>query len=228
MNYRDIHYELWAAVGPQDALLVVDLQNDFMPGGALPVPEGDTIVGGVNAVMELFSAARLPVVFTQDWHPAGHGSFASAHEGRKPFDPCVAEGLGPVLWPDHCVQGTWGADFHQDLKEGFAQAIIRKGYHGHIDSYSGIYENDRKTPTGLDGYLRERLVRRLFLCGLALDYCVFFTAADALNRGYEVYVILDLTRAVAAPEDSVSHALETLTTAGAGFIHSRVLGLRTP
>lgn len=223
MEYQDIHFEPTANVGEHDALLVIDMQNDFMPGGALPVEQGDDIIAGVNTLMKIFSVSGAPVVLTQDWHPAGHHSFASVHEGKAPFDLYEASGLGPVLWPDHCVQGTGGADFHHNLDTQLARAIIRKGCHMAIDSYSGFLENDKQTRTGLDGYLKDRNVRRIFVCGLALDYCVFYTAADALDNGYEVYVVGDLTKAVASPEDSVSNALETLVGSGARFIDSGAL-----
>ncbi len=228
MGYQDIHYELSATLRRDDALVVVDLQYDFMPGGALPVDQGDTIVSGVNTLMQLFGDSGATVVLTQDWHPAGHHSFASAHEGRNPYDLYDAPGLGPVLWPDHCVQGSAGADLHHELKTFLAHAIIRKGYHKAIDSYSGFVENDRQTSTGLDGYLGDRNVRRIFVCGLALDYCVFYTAADALNKGYEVYVVADLTKAVASPDDSVARAVETMTAAGAKYICSYALQQEKP
>jgi nicotinamidase/pyrazinamidase len=203
-----------------DALAVVDIQNDFIPGGALAVHGGDSIIPGINRIMEVFSTADLPVILTQDWHPSGHCSFASAHPGKKPYDAFKSEGLGPVLWPDHCVQGSPGAEFHRDLDTRFAQAVIRKGYHRDIDSYSGFLENDLKTRTGLDGYLKSRGVKRLFICGLALDYCVFFTAVDGVGLGYEMYVITDLARPVGSPPDSVSRALKTMTDKGVRFIRS--------
>jgi nicotinamidase/pyrazinamidase len=213
-------YNEWVKLGGGDALVVVDMQNDFMPGGALAVKDGDAIIAGVNGQMERFHAAGHPVVLTQDWHTPGHASFASAHVGKNPFEPFEAPGLGPVLWPDHCVQGTPGADFHKRLKTEHAQAVIRKGFHRDIDSYSGFLENDRKTPTGLDGYLRARGVSRLFLCGIALDYCVFFTACDGADLGYAVYVAMNLTKPVGSPSDSISNALETMTEKGVHFIGS--------
>ncbi|HPI92612.1 MAG TPA: bifunctional nicotinamidase/pyrazinamidase [Deltaproteobacteria bacterium] len=206
--------------GPGDALVVVDMQNDFMPGGALPVPGGDEIVPGVNAMIRMFSHADRLVVLTQDWHPPGHRSFASAHAGRQPYDPHEEPGIGPVLWPDHCVQGTHGAAFHRDLLMSHAQAIIRKGCRITMDSYSGFLENDRTTTTGLDGYLRDRKVGRVFICGLALDYCAFFTASDALDLGYEVVFILDLARPVGSPPDSASRALRTLESKNVRFVRS--------
>ncbi|MBC7132919.1 MAG: bifunctional nicotinamidase/pyrazinamidase [Roseovarius sp.] len=174
------------------ALLVIDLQRDFCPGGALAVPEGDAIVPGVNALMHDFAE----VVLTQDWHPAGHSSFASAHPGKAPFDT-VAMDYGPqVLWPDHCVQGSAGAAFHPDLDTTRANLVIRKGSNPAIDSYSAFFENDRTTPTGLHGYLGERGITDLVLVGLALDFCVQYSALDAARLGYRVRVRRDLTRAI--------------------------------
>jgi nicotinamidase/pyrazinamidase len=210
MTNRDLNHPGEIRISPEDALIVVDMQNDFMPGGALSVPEGDEIVPGVNVMMQRFSDSNLPLVLTQDWHPRGHRSFASAHAAKKPFDLHEEPGIGPVLWPDHCVQGSRGADFHRDLSTHYAQAIIRKGYCLSVDSYSGFLENDRATPTGLDGYLRARGVKRIFICGLALDYCVFFTACDAVDLGYGVVFLIDLTKPVGSPPDSVHRALETL------------------
>jgi len=220
MEIADIRHLESVLVGSGDALLVVDMQNDFLPGGALAVAKGETLVPGINRAMDLFAGRRLPIVFTQDWHPPGHHSFASAQAGQEVFAPFAAPGLGPVLWPDHCVQGTAGADFHPELESRRAQAIIRKGYAPHRDSYSGFVENDHRTETGLDGYLRGREVIRIFICGLALDYCVFFTAADGADKGYEVFVLSDLTLPVSAPADSVDHALTALTARGVHFVRS--------
>jgi nicotinamidase/pyrazinamidase len=206
-----------------DALVVVDMQNDFMPGGALAVKEGDTIIEGVNRVMSTFFKKDLTVVLTQDWHPADHKSFASAYPGKKPFDPFEAPGIGPILWPDHCVQGMEGAHFHKDLDITLAHAIIRKGYYTDIDSYSGFLDNDKKSTTGLDGLLKSKKIRRIFTCGLALDYCVFFTATDGIDMGFEVIFMPDLTRAVGDPEDSVSNALETMVKKGIQFAQSSII-----
>lgn len=210
MDTTDLTRPGSCSVHEGDALIVVDVQKDFMPGGALPVAAGEEIVPGVNVMMERFDRQGLAVVLTQDWHPPGHRSFASAHPGRKPYDPHEEPGIGPVLWPGHCVQGTPGSDFHQDLMTRHAQAIIRKGCRISVDSYSGFLENDRTTPTGLDGYLRDRGAKRIFICGLALDYCAFFTARDGVDFGYEVVFLLDLTRAVGSPPGSDQQALSTL------------------
>lgn len=175
-----------------DVLLVVDIQNDFCPGGALAVPRGDEVVPVVNRIAQKFRH----VVLTQDWHPAGHRSFASAHPGHHPFNT-VTMPYGPqILWPDHCVQDTPGAAFHPDLHIPHAELVLRKGFRGEIDSYSAFYENDHKTPTGLIGYLRERSLSRVFLAGLAFDFCVRYSAEDARRAGFEVVVIEDACRGI--------------------------------
>ncbi|EDZ48576.1 pyrazinamidase/nicotinamidase [Rhodobacterales bacterium Y4I] len=190
------------------ALIVVDVQNDFCPGGALAVPGGDEVVAPINAMMDRFDA----VILTQDWHPAGHSSFASAHPGKAPFDT-VEMPYGPqVLWPDHCVQGTGGAAFHKDLRTD-GDLIIRKGFRPAIDSYSGFFENDRTTPTGLEGYLRSRGITRLALAGLATDFCVAFTALDAARLGFEVTVDLSACRAIDL-DGSLQAALDQMKEAG--------------
>ena len=176
----------------QHALIVIDVQNDFCPGGALAVPEGAAIVDGINALMEDAEA----VILTQDWHPAGHSSFASSHAGRNPYD-MIEMPYGPqVLWPDHCIQGSAGAEFHQTLNKNAADLIIRKGFNPDIDSYSAFFENDHKTPTGLEGYLRTRGITRLTMVGLALDFCVNYSAVDAARSGFDVTVRSDLCRAI--------------------------------
>ena len=174
------------------ALIVVDVQNDFCPGGALAVDGGDEIVPLVNALIGGFDH----VVLTQDWHPAGHSSFASAHPGRRPFDTLDMPYGPQTLWPDHCVQGTKGADFHPGLDRTKAQMIIRKGFRPAIDSYSAFFENDRATPTGLAGYLRERGLSDLTFVGLATDYCVAYSALDAVRQGFAATVRLDACRAI--------------------------------
>lgn len=174
------------------ALIIIDLQNDFCPGGALAVPKGDEIVPLVNRL-----AAEFPhVVLTQDWHPSGHLSFASAHPGRQPFEVIELDYGTQVLWPDHCVQGTRGAEFHPALEVAKAELVLRKGFRKAIDSYSAFCENDRRTPTGLAGYLRERQIRRLWLCGLATDYCVAYSAIDGRAAGFETTVLLAACRAI--------------------------------
>ena len=173
------------------ALIVIDVQKDFCPGGALAVAGGDEVVAGINAAMNDFGA----VVLTQDWHPAGHSSFASTHDAAPmsmmdmPYGP-------QVLWPDHCIQGSLGAQFHPDLTVDRADLIIRKGHNPAIDSYSAFFENDRTTPTGLEGYLRSRGINKITLMGLALDFCVAYSALDAAKLGFDVTVQLDLCRAI--------------------------------
>jgi nicotinamidase/pyrazinamidase len=177
---------------PATCLLVVDVQNDFMPGGALAVPGGDDVVPVINRLVARFEH----VVLTQDWHPRRHISFASSHPGKQPFETTRLAYGTQVLWPDHCVQGTSGAVFHPDLDVTKAQLVIRKGHHAGIDSYSAFLEADRKTATGLAGYLRERGFGTLYVCGLATDFCVAWSALDARAAGFEVTVIEDACRAI--------------------------------
>ena len=174
------------------ALIVIDLQNDFCPGGALAVPEGDQIVPGINALMPEFPA----VILTQDWHPSGHSSFASSHPGKSAYEMTKMPYGPQVLWPDHCVQGSHGAAFHQDLNTARADLILRKGYNPAIDSYSAFFENDRATPTGLHGYLQTRGITDLTMVGLATDFCVNYSALDAARLGYRVTVRRDLARGI--------------------------------
>jgi nicotinamidase/pyrazinamidase len=179
-------------LGEGDIFLAVDVQNDFCPGGALAVPRGDEVVPLINRLAERFAH----VVLTQDWHPRGHHSFASTHSGRKPYDT-ITVAYGPqILWPDHCIQGERGAELRPDLQLTHAELVIRKGYHRHIDSYSAFFENDRKTRTGLSGYLRERGFNRVFMAGLAFDFCVRYSAEDARREGFEVVVIEDACRGI--------------------------------
>jgi nicotinamidase/pyrazinamidase len=178
--------------GPHDVLLVIDVQRDFCPGGALAVPDGDAVVPIINRLSERFEH----VVLTQDWHPGGHHSFASTHEGRTPFSTVTLHYGEQTLWPDHCVQGTAGAEFHDALEWGGAELILRKGFRSAIDSYSAFFENDRKTPTGLAGYLKERGLTRVILAGLATDYCVRFSAEDAVSLGFETALVEDACRAI--------------------------------
>lgn len=190
-------------------LIVVDVQNDFCPGGALAVPKGDEVVPVVNRL-----AARFEnVVLTQDWHPRGHASFASSHPGKKPFETIDLRYGRQVLWPDHCVQGTRGAAFHDKLETAKAQLVIRKGFRRAIDSYSGFLEADRETTTGLAGFLKEKGFRELFVCGLATDFCVAWTALDARATGFEVSVIEDACRAIDL-EGSAARAWADMRAAG--------------
>jgi nicotinamidase/pyrazinamidase len=205
-----------ATFGDDVVLVVVDIQNDFCPGGALAVPKGDEVVPIINSL-----AARFHnVVLTQDWHPRGHLSFASSHPGQRPYDT-VTMPYGPqVLWPDHCVQGTPGASFHKALEIPHAGLIVRKGMHRTIDSYSTFYENDRKTPTGLVGYLRERGLTRVFLAGLAFDFCVRYSAEDARREGFAVFVIEDACRGIDV-DGSVAATHASLAAIGVPCIRAR-------
>lgn len=196
---------------PTDVLLVIDPQVDFCPGGSLAVPGGDEPMRRINALAERFAH----VVLTQDWHPAGHISFASTH-GAPPFSHVTLAYGDQVLWPDHCVQGEPGADFHPDIRRGAltrAELVLRKGYHAGVDSYSAFFENDRTTRTGLSGYLRDRGLTRCVLVGLALDYCVRYSAEDALAEGFETALVADATRAI-DPADSGAEALRLLGAKG--------------
>ncbi|WP_287585411.1 bifunctional nicotinamidase/pyrazinamidase [Candidatus Borrarchaeum sp.] len=220
MQISDVKIKKDIEIQPNDALIIIDMQNDFMPSGALPVAEGDIIISDVNQLAEKFHNTGNCIVLTQDWHPTGHHSFASAHEGKEPYEPYSTEGIGPILWPDHCVQGTTGADFHPDLDTTFSNAIIHKGTNPKIDSYSAFLENDKKTETGLSGYLRTLGVKRIFVCGLALDYCVFSSAIDGKKLEFEVVFVIDLTKPVGAPEGIVSNVLEEMTKEGIIFTNS--------
>lgn len=174
------------------ALLLIDIQNDFLPGGALAVPDGDAIFPVVNQLQEQFGL----VVATQDWHPQNHRSFASQHTGKQVYDVVAMQGLEQVLWPDHCMQGTAGADFSEKLCMDRVEAIFRKGMNPEIDSYSGLYDNGHLKSTGLADYLRSKDVTEVYLAGLAADYCVYFSAKDALQEGFQAYILEDATRAI--------------------------------
>jgi nicotinamidase/pyrazinamidase len=195
--------------GAQDLLLVVDVQNDFCAGGALAVPGGDEVVVKINRLATAFAH----VLLTQDWHPPGHSSFASQHPGHRPFDTIQLPYGAQTLWPDHCVQGSHGAELHPELAIAHAELILRKGYRAEVDSYSAFYENDRRTPTGLAGYLRERGLRRLFLAGLATDYCVHYSALDGRREGFEVVLLLDACRGLDT-NGSLARALSAMRAAG--------------
>jgi nicotinamidase/pyrazinamidase len=201
--------------GEQDALVVVDVQNDFCPGGRLAVADGDAVVPVVNRLAQRFRH----VLLTQDWHPAGHSSFASSHPGRAPFETAAMPYGAQILWPDHCVQGTEGAAFHPGLDIPHAELVLRKGLRAAIDSYSAFTENDRATPTGLASYLRERSITRIFLAGLAFDFCVLYSAEDGVAAGFTVLVIEDACRAIDV-EGSAAAARERLAKAGAALIRS--------
>lgn len=197
------------------ALVVVDVQNDFCPGGALAVPDGDAVVAAINRIAPRFSAR----VLTQDWHPPGHRSFASSHPGRAPFETTELSYGEQVLWPDHCVQGTAGAAFHPDLVTDGADLVLRKGFRREIDSYSAFYENDRRTPTGLTGYLRTRGVSRLIFAGLATDFCVAYSAIDGAREGFETAVVEDGCRGIGL-DGSLADAWARMAAAGVARVRA--------
>lgn len=201
--------------GDEDVLAVIDVQNCFLPGGTLPVPDGDKIIPIINRLAPAFRH----VVITQDWHTKGHISFASSHAGKKPFDTVTLPYGTQVLWPDHCIQGTADADLHKDLRIPHAQLVIRKGYRPHVDSYSAFLEADRKAMTGLSGYLKERGLKNVYLVGLATDFCVAWSALDAKRAGFSASVIEDATRGIDAG-GSLGKAWSDMTGAGVGRIKS--------
>jgi nicotinamidase/pyrazinamidase len=198
--------------GDREILIVVDVQNDFCPGGALAVPDGDAVVPAINRL-----AAQFPhVILTQDWHPPGHSSFAGSHPGRQPFETIAAPYGAQILWPAHCVQETHGAAFHPGLAVPHAELVLRKGFRPAIDSYSAFRENDRHTPTGLASYLRERGFAHLTLCGLATDFCVFYSAIDAREAGFDVALATDACRGIDL-DGSLARALSAMAEAGVAF-----------
>ncbi len=203
----------------RDALIVVDVQNDFCPGGALAVPDGDAVIPVIHRIAERFEH----VLLTQDWHPKGHCSFTSSYAGKKPGDRVRVGGEEQRLWPDHCVQGTRGAEIHPDLKLERAQLILRKGFRKDVDSYSAFFENDHTTPTGLAGYCKERGLERMFFAGLAFDYCVGFSAVDARRCGFEALVIKDACRPIDV-EGSVARMEVVFGRAGVKVVASEELG----
>jgi nicotinamidase/pyrazinamidase len=199
----------------RDVLLVIDVQNDFCPGGALEVPRGHEVVPVINDLISLFDH----VILTQDWHPRGHSSFASSHPGKQPFSEKSMDYGPQTLWPDHCIQGSTGAAFHDSLSWATAEMVIRKGFRSGIDSYSAFFENDKATPTGLTGYLRERGFTRVFCAGLAFDYCVRYSAEDAQRQRFETYVIEDACRAIDM-QGSAAATRDSLSGLGIGLIGS--------
>ncbi len=202
------------------ALIVVDVQNDFCPGGALPVPEGDRVVPAINRALRVFDL----VVATQDWHPANHGSFAANHPGRRPGEEIELAGMPQILWPVHCVQDTPGAELHPGLDRSRIARVFRKGVDANVDSYSGFFDNGRRRSTGLDGYLAARGVHTVYVCGLATDYCVKATALDALSLGLAVRLIDDACRGVELRAGDVRRAIEQLQAHGALVVSSTQLG----
>ena len=199
--------------GDRDVLLVIDVQNDFCPGGSLAVPDGDAILPTVNRLAREFAH----VILTQDWHPPGHSSFASAHPGRQPYETTEMDYGPQILWPDHCVQDTPGAAFRAGLDVPRAELVLRKGFHRAIDSYSAFRENDRRTATGLAAYLRERGFERVTLCGLATDFCVLYSALDAREAGFATSVVIDACRGI-DHEGSLARACAAMREAGVTLI----------
>jgi nicotinamidase/pyrazinamidase len=197
----------------RDLFIAVDLQNDFCPGGALAVPDGDAVIPLINEVARKFKHQ----VMSQDWHPRGHTSFASSHDGCAPFESIEMPYGLQTLWPDHCIQMTEGAEFHAGIDLPGVVLIVRKGYDAQIDSYSAFFENDRTTPTGLNGFMRERGFERLFVAGLALDFCVQYTALDAATHGFETIVVTDACRAIDLG-GSLEAAMTAMRDAGVTFV----------
>lgn len=202
------------------ALILVDLQNDFCPGGALPVPEGDRVIPVVNRLVPRFDL----VVATQDWHPPDHGSFAANHPGRKVGELIDLNGLPQILWPVHCVRNTPGAEFHPGLDRSRVVRVFQKGIDPGIDSYSGFFDNGRRKSTGLGDFLRERRVTDVFMCGLATDYCVKCTALDAAGLGFRAHLIEDACRGVELQPGDVARATAEMRAAGVVILHSEALG----
>lgn len=207
------------ALTDTDVLIVVDVQNDFLPGGSLAVPEGDAVIGPINALGGKFEH----VVLTQDWHPPAHMSFASSHAGRRPFETIEVSYGRQVLWPDHCIQGSKGADLSDGLRLPKAELVLRKGFHAAVDSYSAFTEADGTTTTGLAGYLGSRGFRRVFICGLATDYCVAWTAIDARRKGFEAAVVKDASRGIDL-DGSLAAAWRGMAGAGVRRVASAMVG----
>lgn len=196
------------------ALIIVDVQNDFIPGGALAVNEGDLIVPVINELQQKFDF----IVATQDWHPAEHGSFASNHSQKSVGEYIDLNGVNQILWPVHCVQGSNGAEFHPDLKRSKWKSIFKKGKNSLVDSYSGFFDNNKQGDTGLSAYLKENDIDEVFVCGLATDYCVKYTVLDAISEGFKTTLIADATRAVNINENDYIHAIEEMAQAGAKVV----------
>ncbi len=199
----------------KEALIIIDVQNDFCPNGALPVPDGDKVVPVINKIIGKF----YKVVATQDWHPQNHISFASTHK-KNIADVIQIGNLTQILWPDHCVQGSFGAQLHKDLNEKEIDLILRKGTNSNIDSYSAFLENDKQTETGLHYWLNGLGIKKVYICGLALDYCVYYSACDSVKYGFETYVILDATRGVDVPKGNIDKAVQHMKSLGIKLIDS--------
>jgi len=215
----NLNYEKNIRLGKIDALLIIDIQNDFIPGGSLPVEEGELIIKDVNKIGKKFKKKGGQVVLTQDWHPQNHLSFASNHPGTKPGDEFTSQdgAIGPILWTDHCIQNTEGAQFHKNLKVKLANKIVQKGMNPNVDSYSGFQDNDKKSETGLREYLHSMNIKRIFVCGLALDYCCYFTAMDGIDFEFDVYFLVEQTRGIDLPEGNINAALDNMKAKGIKF-----------
>jgi nicotinamidase/pyrazinamidase len=199
------------------ALIIVDVQNDFIPGGALAVHEGDQVVPVINQIQQKFDF----IVATQDWHPADHGSFASNHTGKIIGDFIDLNGIQQILWPVHCVQGSLGADFHSGLKRENWNAVFQKGTNPKVDSYSGFFDNNRQGDTGLSSYLKDNEIDEIYVCGLAADYCVKFTVLDGISEGFKTHLVIDATKAVNLQPDDFDKSIQEMEAAGALLVSSR-------
>ena len=203
-------------INKKNALLVVDVQNDFCPGGALAIQAGDNVIPVINQIQPIFDT----IIATRDWHPSNHVSFAVTHPGKNVYDVIDINGISQVLWPPHCVSGSMGAAFHPDLETDRFKLILHKGMNSALDSYSVFLENDKKTPTGLDGFLRSLEITRIFLSGLATDYCVFYSAMDAISFGFETCVVIDACCGVDIPERNIEKAIRLMKSSGIKIISS--------
>ncbi len=220
VKFYDVDLKIEKKIVPKkdDALIVIDMQYDFIPGGSLPVEGGNLIIKGINDLTEIFVGSI--VVHSQDWHPSNHLSFASNHPGKNPGDEFSSKdgAIGPILWPDHCIQNTFGARFHKDINTKLIDKIIQKGMNTNIDSYSAFLENDKKSETGLKDYLNSIRVKNIYVCGLALDYCCYNTAIDGSNLGFNTYFIIDLTRGVDIPPGNITNSLKNMVKKGIKFV----------
>lgn len=203
----------------KNALIITDIQYDFCPGGALGVNDADSIIPLVNTIARKFHR----VVATQDWHPKDHISLASNHDGKREFEQIIIDSIEQTLWPDHCIQGTRGAELHDRLDKNRIDLIIRKGTHRQIDSYSAFLENDRETKTGLDGYFNSLGIEEIFMCGIATDYCVYYSAMDSINFGFKTTLIIDACRGIDFPDGSIDQVINDMKRHGIKIIHSRDL-----
>ena len=219
VKFYDVDLKIEKNIIPEkdDALIVIDMQNDFIPGGSLPVEGGDLIIMDINDLIEIF--VNSIVIFSQDWHPPNHLSFASNHPNKKPGDEFLSKNgtIGPILWPNHCVQNSYGARFHKKINSKMVNKLIQKGMNPRIDSYSAFLENDKRTETGLREYLTSSNIKRIFICGLALDYCCYNTAMDGVDFNFETFFLIDLTRGVDVPPGNIVNSLNNMIKKGIKF-----------